>query len=104
MQCNLGNTTVTLYIAKAIMSSYFAIIIHFYKKEVILMSQKSFKPFKLLKLSGNEETPMLVRAPMSHATYNKLEDVAKNTGIGITKLVTLCVEYALSNVMYVDKI
>lgn len=68
------------------------------------MSCKSFKPFKLLKLSSNEDTPMLVRAPMSHATYNKLEDVAKNTGIGITKLVTLCVEYALSNVMYVDKI
>ena len=68
------------------------------------MSQKSFKPFKLLKLSREEETPLLVRAPMSHATYNKLEDVSKNTGIGITKLVTLCVEYALSNVVYVDKL
>lgn len=68
------------------------------------MSCKSFKPFKLLKLNREEETPLLVRAPMSHATYTELEDVAKNTGIGITKLVTLCVEYALSNVVYVDKL
>lgn len=68
------------------------------------MSTKSFKPLKLLRVSKENPTPMLVRAPMSYETYNKLEQVSKETGIGTPKLVTICVEYALGNIQYVDKL